>query len=162
MCTTRTGLEEFCKYSWWRKAILVHQLDCSRLVHALHGPGIDTRISISPVCNQTQVKIGLCERKCCVSLARWSLNYENGFVLPKLTHLSLALCRSVFRVFMPPLLPTQAAEEIWDACSQSAAWRSLDQASGTAGRRNRNTSDKAAWALSFNYLYLFINLYLFI
>lgn len=148
MCT---GHEEFCKYTWWRKAILVHQLDCSWLVHALHGPVIDTRIGISPVCNQTQAKIGLCERKCCVSLARWSQNYENGFVLPKLTHLSL-LCCSVFRVFMPPLLPTRAAEEISGACSQSAAWRFLDQASGTAGRRNRNTSDKTARALSFHYL----------
>lgn len=99
MRTTCTGHEEFCKYAWWRKAILVHQLDCSWLVHALHGPGIDTRIGISPVCNQTQAKIGLCERKCCVSLARWSLNYENSFVLPKLTPLSLALSFCVQGVY---------------------------------------------------------------
>lgn len=66
--------------------------------------------------------------------------------------ISLLLGRSVFRVFMPPLLPTRAAEEISGACSQSVAWRFLDQASGTAGRRNRNSSDKTARALSFNYL----------
>lgn len=39
---------------------------------------------------------------------------------------------------MPPLLPTQGEEEISGACSQSAAWKFLDRASGTAKRGKKH------------------------
>lgn len=45
-------------------------------------------------------------------------------------------------LFMPLLLLIRGAEGISGACSQSAAWRFLDRASGTAGREDTYTLGK--------------------
>lgn len=68
---------------------------------------------------------------------------ETCFVSVELTHLALSrsLSRSMFSVFMPLLLPTPAAEGTWGACSQSVAWRFLDQASGTVEKERTKWKD---------------------